>query len=512
MDMHHMPLSIGSPKQAPTGRQAGSIHPLSPLDLSSGATSHTRKIAQGTRGESYPTTISVLPDNVLLEIFDFYRSNHDYILSPIWKWHLLVHVCQTWRQIVFASPLRLGLKILCTYRTDVTQTLGIWPAFPIIIHYNDVWTPITLNEEEDNIIYALEHRDRDEPFLELTRLYIRSVSGDHVGDLPVFPAEFLGGSAPRLQEITLLGIPYPALPVLLLSATDLVKLDLLDIPPTGYISPQAMVASLATLPKLDRFTIGFRSATSRPYRTRPPPMTRTVLPALTDFHFIGASEYLEDLVAQIDSPQLKKISIEYLRLVDYITTQLSKFVDRSVGPKLTLSRRARALFSGRSISFSVSPHVYRPFSDFPPPEALISCGVVDWHSLDIVRFLSHFPAPFSHVVHLDIWVRFEVSPRVSHQLRDMGDVDWLHLLHQFPTAQTLRLYQEPGWHVALALEDISGELVAEVLPSLELVFMTDRPASSIEKFIAARRLSGRSVTVVETETEFNERLESYVSK
>ncbi|KAH8983834.1 hypothetical protein EDB86DRAFT_3106203 [Lactarius hatsudake] len=349
-----------------------------------------------------------------------------------------------------------------------------------------------------------------EPFPSLTRLYIRSGFGDHVGDLPAFPAEFLGGSVPCLQQISLSGISYPALPALLLSATDLVKLDLFDIPPTGYISPEAMVASLATLPRLYCFVIRFQSATPRPssYRIRPPPMMRTVLPALTSFHFDGDSEYLEDLVSQIDSPQLDRISIRYLRLVDYEVTQLSKFIDRSVGPKLTLSRHAHINFFSHSTGFSVYPNVNHPSSDLPHDEALVLCGVNHWHVLDISRFLSHFSTTLSHVVHLNLGVGFEVDLR----LEDMGDVDWLHLLHQFSSVQTLHLSCEPAEHVALALENISGGLVAEVLPSLDLVCIVDQPASSIEKFVAAREHSGCPVTVVDTETEFDKRLESYVIK
>jgi hypothetical protein len=51
-------------------------------------------------------------------------------------------------------------------------------------------------------------------------------------------------------------------------------------------------------------------------------------------------------------------------------------------------------------------------------------------------------------------------------------------------------------HVALALEDIAGEIVAEALPSLDLVCLAGQLASSIEKFVAARKLSGQPVTVV----------------
>ncbi|KAI9455087.1 hypothetical protein BJY52DRAFT_1417608 [Lactarius psammicola] len=70
-----------------------------PSDSSSGATSHVRKISQGRRkkqknlcaqGESYrrTTTISMLPDDVLLEIFDFWRR---VIFNYYSEWHILVH-------------------------------------------------------------------------------------------------------------------------------------------------------------------------------------------------------------------------------------------------------------------------------------------------------------------------------------------------------------------------------------------------------------------------------------
>ncbi|KAH9171744.1 hypothetical protein EDB89DRAFT_2243298, partial [Lactarius sanguifluus] len=331
----------------------------------------------GTGGR-HPTTIGMLPDNVLLDMFDFYRKNHNYTLNPVWKWNILVHVCQTWRQIVFASPYRLDLKILCTYGTPVRENLGIWPAFPIIIQYNHSWFSAITSKDKDNIVYALKHRDRvcdvefsprvrgsrleklvaamQKPFPLLTRLYICSA---FFRDPPVIPAEFLGGSAPRLRELTLSGISYITLPVLLLSATDLVKLDLRNIPPTGYTSPEAMVACLATLLRLDCFAIEFLSATPFPYRNRihPPPITRTVLPALTSFEFKGASGYLEDLVGRIDNPQLKWVAID-LQLVDYQVTQLSKFIDRSVGPKLTLSKRAHVQFFDHCVTFVVYPHTY----------------------------------------------------------------------------------------------------------------------------------------------------------
>src|SRR5216684_6619136 len=63
------------------------------------------------------STIDVLPNEVLLEIFEFY-------VDKFWRnrpepWHLLVHVCRRWRIIILESPRFLFLRILCPPRTPV---------------------------------------------------------------------------------------------------------------------------------------------------------------------------------------------------------------------------------------------------------------------------------------------------------------------------------------------------------------------------------------------------------
>ena len=63
-------------------------------------------------------------------------------------------------------------------------------------------------------------------------------------------------------------------------------------------------------------------------------------------------------------------------------------------------------------------------------------------------------------------------------------------------------------HVALAIKDITVDMVAEVLPSLALVRLEGRPASSLQKFVAVRQLSGRPVSVVPTYAGFDLRRES----
>ena len=109
-------------------------------------------------------------------------------------------------------------------------------------------------------------------------------------------------------------------------------------------------------------------------------------------------------------------------------------------------------------------------------------------------------------------VHLRLQDEYGFQLNGTDDVEWLHLLQQFPTVRTLHVSHRLARLVALALEDIALETVAEVLSSLDLICFEGRPASSIEKFVAARQLSGCPVTVIETEKEFYERVKSYDSE
>jgi len=193
-------------------------------------------------------SIDTLPDEALLTIFAFClcgRGSEDI-------WQTLVHVCQRWRSIVFASPRSLNLRIVCTSETPVEWALDVWPAFPLVIRMWDL-----CDEMDDNLLAAFDHSDRmsvmEDPFPELTVLDIRSY--EYSEQVPLFPDSLLGGSAPRLRSLHLQGIAFPALSKLLLSATGLVCLRLEDIPRIGYISPEAMADCLSRLTRLKQLRI-----------------------------------------------------------------------------------------------------------------------------------------------------------------------------------------------------------------------------------------------------------------
>jgi len=463
----------------------------------------------------------MLHDNALLEIFDSYRKLDSYF-DGVWKWQKLVHVCRRWRHIILASPLRLDLRIACSQRTPTRKLLDIWPPFPISVSIIR-WLE-TDAQCKDNIIAALERRDRvfqinfsdtpsaeleqiasimEGPFPALTHLRIHpdnmkvewmnmEVTLTRVPALPL-PNAFLGGSAPRLQEFTLQDTPFPALPNLVLSATHFHKLRLLNIPHAGYISPQAMVTFLFALPNLKSLTIGFASPESRPLQMRPPPLTRAVLPSLTNFQFDGASEYLVDFIAQIDTPLLNRLDMTFFSDLVFDIPRLYKFLDRADGRKPFVRAELR-LQLGQVMAFLESSSAF---------EMDIVCNVSDWPPLEsMTRLCDQLIPLLPQVEHLEIhencwaniiWDGLEFMAEEKWQ-ELVDDPGWLELLDPFVSVKSLYIDDRLGLILSAVLGKVTEERVTEVLPALQNLFIRDFSPldefveENITPFISARQL------------------------
>ena len=466
-----------------------------------------RKLLTSNVSVARATAIDILPDDTLLQIFDFCRVGHnprEFPYHAVWQWQRLIHVCRRWRQIIFSSPRRLEIYLLCKHGTPVRKNLDLWPAFPIIIDYSNYSLSIRniSSDDDDNIITALEHPDRvrwimlpvtssllgkvvtvaQEPFPTLTQLWLTSKDGS----VSVLPSEFLGGSAPRLRMILLEGIPFPTLPTLLSSASDLVLLSLHCIPPTGYISPDVMVASLTALTRLNFLSIGFQSSTSRPdqsgsIRGGAAPPTRVVLPALTILRFQGASEYLEDLVARIDTPGLASIEITYFNQLVFQVPQLFRFIGRTQIIEQAMEADVFPDTSYIALCLHSGPAKHsRPLLDL-----YFSCQGLDWQLSHLAEVLSQSSAALSNVHHLTISESFS-----SRSQSETDDIGWLALFRQFTALETLRVSGRQTGHVAHALNDATVEMVPEIFPAMHSLSLVGEPAGCVEKFITARELAG----------------------
>jgi len=448
--------------------------------------------------------INIVPDEVLLEIFAHYVDQAKWIGA----WSILVHVCRRWRLIVFSSSRRLNLQILCTARSPVKRALDIWPPYPIVILEHYLHDRALLFGISD-VISALKHRDRvrhielrgfgsyllgilateiQRPFPELTVLELR-LSGEHAA--PVLPDAFSIGPTPRLQELHLRGIPLLPVRKLLLSAIDLIYLDLWDIPYCDYTSAGTVITCLAAMTRLRSLSLGFCFPRSGPASRRPPPPMRIVFPALTHFKFRGVSEALEDLVARVDTPLLDKAEITFLNQLLYEIPRLSQFIARA--NKFKVCDQAHVLFQHRYVQVRLSPQA--PTADHGTIKLRISCQESDWQLSSLAQVCHWSLPPYSTIERLGI--REDPSWK-THWQDDLDNTQWIELFRPFTAVKDLYLSDDLVSRVALALQEPYG---AEVLPALQNIFLegpksSDLVPEAVERFIAARQFSGHKVTVL----------------
>jgi hypothetical protein len=458
--------------------------------------------------------INKLPDEVLLEIFDFYVAEDvdemvedadENLKTAIEAWQLLVHVSRRWRHLVFASPRRLNLLLFCKAEVPVRDRLDIWPALPLVIQ--GTISPSVV----DNILAVLKRHDRvsiidltyttapemekvwaamQVPFPELT--FLRLWSND-LG-APIVADSFLGGSSPRLREIRLSPVPFPGLPKLLLSATQLTTIHLGSILRSGYISPETMVTCLSALTSLKSLRLDFNFLSRPDSESRHPPSpTCSTLPALTDFQFQGTEEYLEDLVARIDAPQLNAL---FISLVIQIlgVPQLARFISRT--PMFKTLNEARVGFCGDSVRLTV----FSPTPGFEWFKIQCLCEDSDRQLSTLARVWTSFSPLFSILDKLFI---YEIESIWHLRWEDNDNIEsheWLELLLPFTALQSLYVSKAFVPRITAALQEPVRERITEVLPTLQNLFLGGLHGpgpvqESIELFVAARQLLGHPIAV-----------------
>ena len=456
-------------------------------------------------------SIDMLFDDVLLEIFDIYMNENEDsdedlddedFKAEVEKWQTLVHVCRRWRSIVFGSPRRLNLRLVCIQGTPARDALDVWPSLPLVIQ--DTFDHPT--EGVDDIVAVLERgKDRvveiylikfdnsefetllaamQVPFPELKVLVLISEGGME----SVLPDSFVGGSAPRLETLALSRIPFPGIPKLLLSTTHLVTLRL-EIPHSGYISPEAMVTALSTLTSLGCLSLQFESPRSRPdWANRHLPLpTRSFLPVLNKIRFKGVCEYLEDLVVCIDAPRLDEVEITFFNQIVFDTSQFIQFISRT--PTLETFEKAHVFFDygdARVNLSSQTPGHGKLNVKIPCNGQISSMEKVCTSCLPPLSMLEDlyiYEPPFLH----PDWVR-----NIENSL-------WLGILQPFSSVKNLYLCKRIVSRIMPALQELVGGRTTEVLPTLQNIFLEDfRPSTvqaGIQQFVAMRQVTNHPIAL-----------------
>ena len=453
-------------------------------------------------------TIESLSDDTLLEIFDFYRVDAVALSrGRPWKWHRLAHVCRRWRSIVDTSPRRLGLQILCKNGARVERILSTWPTLPLVLRFKGNAKSKSL---PNNVMIALRHPDRvcevdvcvtssiigsiaellQVPFMALKNIRMESKDAKE----PPALGDFLGGSAPLLNEIHLHGIavPFPAIRRLVLSTSHLNMLSLAKIPNTCYFSPEDLVTCLSALVHLTRLFVDFHSPASRPNSRMAhlPSPERAILPSLVNLAFYGANEYLEGFFARIDCPALTSLLIKYFNQLIFEIPQLVQFISRvdALKSPTEVTVKPDVKYSGMSLrrrtrGGGLGGECY----------VMLPCSQFDWQLSFSTQILHEISALLCSVRVLSIDRSY--FPLIGKE--DMEMTQWLELFQ--PLSQISKI------HVSIEelVPDIMHSLVSEdtapgILPRLTSLHLEGYRKSTFAmeaaaRFVAARKLAGHNI-------------------
>jgi hypothetical protein len=207
------------------------------------------------------------------------------------------------------------------------------------------------------------------------------------------------------------------------------------------------------------------------------------------FEFRGVNEYLEDLTSRFNAPLLGDFRITFFNRLIFNTPRLCSFISRA--ERLRSHSRARMTFYHDAVELS---HIT---ASRPGLELTILCNATDWQLYSLTqicdpRFLSLF-----NLEHLEIC---EAPYSQPHWQEDVENTQWLDLLRLFTTVKSLSISEEFTPRVVPALQELAGERIMDVLPTLQSISLPESSLSApvkeaFEQFLVAQQLSGHPVAV-----------------
>jgi hypothetical protein len=474
----------------------------------------------GSSGTQQLIFAKKINDDLLVEIFDFCRPDN---ISPNtyprnW-WYTLAHVCQRWRRVLFATPTRLGITLVCNSRTPVVDMLANSPPLPLIIYWGN---PGTLDTDGSvkNVLLALSHRDRVRrltlhmsetsmcevfssmkgplPMLETLQLYCSTYNGN-IRSNTKLPTMF---EAPNLRHLQLSDLKLlPQSAKLLNNVTARPSIVSFTV---GEITtkPAALMACLASMPRLKVLKIGvFFSIPSGPTERKErdlcaggrPESTQLALTDLEEFEYQGISDYLEALAAQISAPFLKKLSITLSNTVDDnadLNATRFKYLSRLISGAAGLAFQfARVRFKD---GFSIVLDHDELWTGRGAFELRFNNRTYHFEAdvgrvADICRVLAPMPSTVQSLL-LEDGNRNSWDPKPERE-------EWHELLRVFDNVKTLRVAGRFVEELDKALKPDKNDSVQALLPRLQEIVQYG-PEKEFAAFVQARQVAGSPVRVV----------------
>jgi hypothetical protein len=465
---------------------------------------------------AYRTQIHDLDDDSLLQVFSCYRLEDEDNWYLRLSWRMLVQVCRRWRYLIYRLSSYLDM---CLLLTDSGYSLSMDPPehlplaqLPLVIACSDGAKTRTRNSQ-DSIRLGLQQRVR------VRRVALRAPSSSlcmwlepmnkhfpSLRDLSLFstttemivvlPELF---QAPDLRRLSLHGIGLPKGLSLLSSMIGLSTLSLTHIRGSCYFPPGQLVTQLQGLPLLEELSIGFAipiplpSSEGNPFSLPTAPVT---LPALRRFTFRGEDVYLDNLVAQINTPLLKRFNLTLLFDLDFTLVSLTEFIHRTEGFGCPV---ARVTFNKDGASVDTS---YDKEQGAGKLSLYVNCKSLDWQIHSATQFCSTLGKVLSAVEELTL--DLDVDGMRSDRENALDSRLWHELLLPFTGVKKLHIGASLTQELSQVLQSVPGGLSPEPLPELqELKVHLDiynfyanlNAKKAFSAFVETRKSLGRPVNI-----------------
>ena len=186
-----------------------------------------------------------------------------------------------------------------------------------------------------------------------------------------------------------------------------------------------MATSLSALTSLEYLYLYFdypRPRSALETRQLPPPLTRSILPSLTKIRFKGASEYLEVILARIDTPRLDVLHIIFFNQIIFDTQQLFHFISRT--PMLREPIKCFIEFNCRDVFVRFSSQI----NGHGVHSLRILCNTSEWQLSSLQQVCTSSLLPVSTLE--DLYIAESSFSQVGpplHWQDDVEDTLWLEL-------------------------------------------------------------------------------------
>ena len=293
--------------------------------------------------------------------------------------------------------------------------------------------------------------------------------------------------APNLRDLALDGIGLPT--ALLSSAIALSTLSLKQIRVSCYFHPRQLVIQLQRLLRLEELTISFAISIPRPSSEAElllAPIPPVTLPNLRRLNFEGVDVYLDNLVAQINTPLLERLDLTLHFDIGFTLVNLTGFIQRAEGfrclvGRVILNKDGTSIESGNNEQGIGKSGLH----------VNVNCKPLDWQIGSAAEVCSALGEVLSTVE--DLTLDLHVIREPSDWESTLDGVLWHELLLPFSGVKKLHIGSSLSLELSRALESDAGGLVLPSLQELEVSLKTDDVINALVVLIETRETVGRPI-------------------